>query len=184
MFDIKRSLQLIPPLYVHIDMSKPLASPPRAALLALAIAISACGEFSTEESIPVFEFKIELGPINGSLRGDWVGDRIVVGPGAGDGVETPYVYGYSEFVFDGERLALDRFVAVEGVEKMVSLESPRFTSAGEVWLRITTIGSGDIEYFYWDALCSPDGFNCAPVSAPADVARTAAVADNLSGGKE
>jgi hypothetical protein len=106
------------------------------------------------------EFTTSLGPIQGMYGCDWVGDRIVVGPGAGDGDQYPYVFGFAILNYQGGSLSLERFVALRDVGGMISLTWPRFTPDGEVWFRVANVNDG------WDAVCDLNGSNCRPVTLP------------------
>ncbi len=128
---------------------------------------------------PVY-LSTEVGPLNGTYQGDWSGDTIIIGPGAGNGVDTPYVFGYAVLHFDGKQLTLDHFVSLSVVEDLVSLEYPRFTPSGDVWMRLTRAGGSGLEY--QDVICSEDAVSCQPVSELAPIGETTAIMDNKSGG--
>jgi hypothetical protein len=133
------------------------------------------------ETVGPIYLSTDDGPLNGTYQGDWTGDTIVIGPGAGNGVDTPYVLGYAVLHFDGEQLTVDRFVSMELVEDLVSLEYPRFTPSGDVWMRLTG-SAGGAGFGYQDVICSEDAVSCQPVSELTPISETAAIVDNKSGG--
>lgn len=130
------------------------------------------------------DFSTPLGPVQGTYAGDWVGDRIVVGPGAGDGDRYPYVFGFAILTYREGSLSLERFVTLDEVSGMVSLTSPRFTPEGNVWLQVTVVmtGSDSEVWNCWEAVCDPESGSCQAVTLARDGGEFAPVVDNWSGG--
>jgi hypothetical protein len=127
------------------------------------------------------EVDTALGPLSGSYANDWEGDRIAVAGALGDGSDHPYLPGLALLTFRGGALTLERLVVVPTEADYMGLSLARFTSDGEVRVRVATMSGNDV-YEYWQMVCDPGSAACRPVTAPDYVNLGAAEVNNRSGG--
>lgn len=155
-----------------------LVEPDEAGLLTRFVIMDPSGRRITEVM-----FDTSLGPVNGTYLGDWQDNRIVIGPGTGNGEQFPYTFGFTLLTFEDDHLTFDRFVAIDNLDGMVSLTNPRFTSGGAIWLRITQGGAppDNDSYRSFDAVCSDLG-QCQRTSEVQDVREAGAIIHDVSGG--